>query len=393
MNAAETLARPSRRVLMLCYYFPPIRSSGTARSLEFASRLPRHGWEPVVLTVRDSKEPWSSRQEPEPEGIEIWRTREFNLHGLANFLHGSICRIARTFGSPPERNYIYDLLCLPDAQIAWQSTRAGISLARDVDLIYASCSPFSSAISACKIKRRTGLPLVVDFRDPWSLNTHHRESPRRQRAIRRFEKLVVEQCDRLILNSEGAAELYRATYPSEASKFVAIPNGYDALNLAPPSDRSQEGKFTIMHIGHFYGARQPDRLLEAIRMVGDPSVEFVQVGDPFPSLEHYSESVPIRLVPSVPRAEALKLMTTASLLYLVQGRVGQSRDIAVAAKTYEYLATGLPDPCGLSSRRQCGYRRPILDTFICRNLRTDRGDCGCPARRTVCARGRPAEDR
>jgi glycosyltransferase involved in cell wall biosynthesis len=295
-----------------------------------------------VLTVRDAKELWSSRQEPEPEGIEIRRTREFDLHGLVNFLHGSTCRIARAFGAEPERNYFYEYLCLPDAQIAWQSTRAGIRFARDVDVLYASCSPFSSAISACKIKQRTGRPLVLDFRDPWSLNTHHRESPRRQRAIRHYERIAIEQCDRLVLNSEGAAELYRATYPDAASKFVAIPNGYDALNLAAPRDPSASANFTIMHVGHFYGTRQPDRLLEAIRRIGDPSIEFVQVGDPFPSFQEYSKSVPIRLIPSVPRSEALRLMATASLLFLVQGRVGGSRDIAVAAKTYEYLATGLP---------------------------------------------------
>lgn len=342
MSGADASARSRRRVLMLCYYFPPIRSSGTARSLEFATRLPRHGWDPVVLTVRDAKEPWSSRQEPEPKGIEIHRTPEFDLHGLVNFLHGSTCRIARIFGSEPKRNLFYEHLCVPDAQIAWQSTRPGIRLARGVDVIYASCSPFSSALSACRIKKRTGLPLVLDFRDPWSLNTHHKESLRRQRVIQRYERSVIEQCDRLVLNSEGAAELYRETYPEAAAKFVAIPNGYDELNLAPPRDPSRSGKFTVMHVGHFYGSRQPDRLLEAMRMIGDPSLEFVQVGDPFPSLERYSRSVTIRLIPSVPRAEALRLMTTASLLFLVQGRVGQSRDIAVAAKTYEYLATGLP---------------------------------------------------
>ena len=35
-------------------------------------------------------------------------------------------------------------------------------------------------------------------------------------------------------------------------------------------------------------------------------------------------------------------MKSASILYLVQGRVEGERDVAVAAKTYEYLATGLP---------------------------------------------------
>ena len=45
------------------------------------------------------------------------------------------------------------------------------------------------------------------------------------------------------------------------------------------------------------------------------------------------------MLPPVSREEALKLMQQASLLYLKQA---VSDGIAVAAKTYEYLATGLP---------------------------------------------------
>lgn len=312
------------------------------RSVEFVKRLPQHGWDPVVLTVADAKEPWSARHEPIPEGVEVHRTRELNLHGLTELLHGASCRVARLFGRDLTRNLYRELICLPDPQIAWQTTLTGSRLARRCDAIYASCSPFSSALSACLIKRVTGNPAVVDFRDPWSLNTHHRDSALRRAAVARMERFVVERADRVILNTEGTKRLYEARYPAATGRFAVIPNGYDALNLAPPRPAGEGDGITIMHVGHFYGLRQPDRLLAALAELNDPAVEFVQVGGAFPSLREYEGRVRIRVIPSVPRSEALELMRSASILYLVQGRVEGERDVAVAAKTYEYLATGLP---------------------------------------------------
>jgi glycosyltransferase involved in cell wall biosynthesis len=327
---------------MICYYYPPLGSSGTMRSVEFVKRLPQHGWKPVVLTVADAREPWSARHEPEPEGVEVHRSRELDLHGLTELLHGASCRVARLFGRELARNLYRELLCLPDPQIAWQTTLTGSRLARSCDAVYASCSPFSSAVSACLIKQLTGRPVVVDFRDPWSLNTHHRDSAARRHAIEFMERFVMARADRIILNTEGARWLYEARYPGAAGRITVIPNGYDALDPVPPRDVPPDGRITIMHVGHFYGLRQPDRLLEALAALNDPTIEFVQVGSEFPSLREYAGRVPIRVIPSVPRAEALNLMKTASILYLVQGRVEGERDVAVAAKTYEYLATGLP---------------------------------------------------
>ena len=280
--------------------------------------------------------------EPVPEGVEIHRTRELNLHGLTEFLHGASCRVARILGKDLTRNMYRELLCLPDPQIAWQTTLAGSRLAQACDAVYASCSPFSSAVSACLIKRLTGRRVVIDFRDPWSLNTHHHDTLSRYHAISRMERFVVDASDRVILNTEGALRLYEAKYPEAKAKFAVIPNGYDALDVAPPRVAPPDGRITIMHVGHFYGSRQPTRLLAALAELRNPAIEFVQVGSELPSQNEYADRVRIRVIPSVPRAEALSLMKSASILYLVQGRVEGERDVAVAAKTYEYLATGLP---------------------------------------------------
>jgi len=327
---------------MICYYFPPIVTSGVSRSFEFAKLLPHFGWEPIVLTVTRSKDPWVQVSLGEqPNGLRVERTPEWNLAGLADFFHGSCCRIARIFGKNLNRNIFREYLCFPDSQIAWFSTIRARRLARECDLIYVSCSPFSSSLSAVVVKWLTGRRLVVDFRDAWSLNPYSHFGPLRRAIINRLERVVLYACDALIVNTEGAAREYASAYPEYRDKIVAIPNGYDVLT--PVDLRSSGGDFQIMHVGSFYGSRNPDELLECLAEFGKDDISFVQVGGSFCSYERFRDRVKIKIVPPVPREEAIEFMREASLLYLKQGREpGVSAYIAVGAKTYEYLATGLP---------------------------------------------------
>jgi glycosyltransferase involved in cell wall biosynthesis len=107
-----------------------------------------------------------------------------------------------------------------------------------------------------------------------------------------------------------------------------------------PVDRSPSGgNFQIIHVGTLYGSRNPDELLECLAEIKRDDIVFVQVGGSFDSYERFKDRVRIRIFPVLSREGALKVMQEASLLYIKQV---VSENIAVAAKTYEYLATGLP---------------------------------------------------
>jgi hypothetical protein len=119
-----------------------------------------------------------------------------------------------------------------------------------------------------------------------------------------------------------------------------IPNGYDALAPVPRAER--DGPFRIVHLGSFYGSRQPDALVEALGRLAPLPVEFVQVGGGY-TRPADTRGARLTVIDTVPRERALELLGGASLLYLKQGREpGVKHHVAVAAKTYEYLATGLP---------------------------------------------------
>ena len=63
-----------KRVLMLCYYYPPLASAGTQRSVGFTRWLREYGWVPVVLTVKQSRIRWEPRCEDVPRDVEVVRT-------------------------------------------------------------------------------------------------------------------------------------------------------------------------------------------------------------------------------------------------------------------------------------------------------------------------------
>ena len=44
-----------RKVLIIAYYFPPLGWSGVQRTLKFIKYLRNYNWEPIVVTVGESK--------------------------------------------------------------------------------------------------------------------------------------------------------------------------------------------------------------------------------------------------------------------------------------------------------------------------------------------------
>lgn len=341
----RTVGTGDRRVLMLCYYFPPLQTAAVARSVGFARLLPEHGWSPTVLTVDRAHDSWgiAGRDAPVPTDVCIERCREFNLDRPIALADGLLSRIAgRLRGRSVAGHWCRELLAMPDPQIAWRARGRGIELARQSDCIYVSCSPFSGIPIALDIRHRSGCPLVIDFRDAWSLNPHAPWKSRLyRRRIERLERRAIESAERIILNTTGALELYQRAYPEQAHRFVCIPNGYDALH---PARQSADGDpFTIMHVGTLYGNRSPERVLAALAELDLPGARFVQVGPSHPALEAWRDRVDIEVTGQLDPAAALERMRSASVLYLRQGFEAGVRDyVAVAAKTYEYLATGLP---------------------------------------------------
>ncbi|MFQ5750801.1 MAG: glycosyl transferase family 1, partial [bacterium] len=75
---------PTRKVLIITYYFPPSGGAGVQRTLKFVKYLREFSWEPVVLTARNADYPAydESLFSEVPEGVPVYRSKIFEPYRL-----------------------------------------------------------------------------------------------------------------------------------------------------------------------------------------------------------------------------------------------------------------------------------------------------------------------
>jgi hypothetical protein len=203
------------------------------------------------------------------------------------------------------------------------------------------------------IAEKTGLPLIVDLRDPWSLQTVDRglpeylASPAWIELAKRYENPIIASAALVAVNTDAFASAMVQTYPDRARHIVTVMNGADEDPI-PPS--SHDEVFRLRFAGSIYDVSAPAVLLQAAEQVirtlsltpQQFSIEFLM------DQSHY-EGVPVDLIarrtgvepfvtmqPLRPRAEALEFLAGATMLVSLR----QYSPMAIPAKLFEYVRMG-----------------------------------------------------
>ena len=355
------------RVLLLAYHFPPVGGAGVQRSVKFTRYLPESGWEPVVVTgpigsVGDSFLTDETFHDELPAELELHRVvGPEPLPGTG--WRGRAERWVR----------------LPPVWASWwvDGAVAASSGVRDVDVVFATMSPFASADAAARIAARLSVPWVADLRDPWALDEMrvYPTAVHRRLEERRMRRSLASAAG-IVMNTAEAAEVLIRRFPELRSKrVVAIPNGYDAADFAADPPARADRSFAIVHTGDLhtgFGLRHRRRrqlqrfvggavegvdiltrshvfLLKAIEDVRRRRrdlrdvLELHLVGALDSSDRDAIESDAVHLHGYVNHAEAVKLMRTADLLFLPMHDLPPGRRATIVpGKTYEYLAARRP---------------------------------------------------
>lgn len=339
-----------RKVLIVSYYYPPSAEMGAFRILRFTRHLPDFGFQPYVLTVQNrshgSIDP--ALLNDIPPDVRVIKTFSAE-HRLL--------RAPRLVGLDPR--WIF----LPDTHIGWLpfAVHRGAAIIRreDIDVMLASGPVFTSLLIGCRLKQKTGVPFVADFRDPWtqSVFTTHPTALHR-RMERRMEHAVLNAADYVVTTTEAMRQAMIETYPFLANRSVVISNGYDAEDFDGLVREPSSGRFTIVYVGRIYGPRTTGHFLTAVRRLVDrdsalrESMRIVFAGPRDHRTESLVNGLRLREVVDflgfVPHRAGLQLMVNADVLLLLMAReeaVGAgSSTIVIPGKTFEYL----------------GARRPIL---------------------------------
>ena len=358
-----------KQILIIAYYFPPSGGSGVQRVLKFAKYLPENGWQPTILTVDPAYAAYpdydESLVEDVPKDIRVVRTRSWDPYSFYAKLQGR--RKQDMIGTgfvrePANKGQISRLamwlranLFLPDARVGWvpfATPAAGRLIRKErYHALLTSGPPHSVHLVGRRLRRRFGIPWVVDMRDPWTDQWPNMVMPQTGLARRldaMFERSVLKEADAVVSVSDGVGKGLQTK--ASIQRYQTITNGFDSADIPPITEmRGDDAPFTLTYVGTLYGPRHVPALVQALANVVRERrfrVQFVGRVDEV-VVQAYREAglgEILQVVPYVPHAEAIGYMRAANVLLVIIDRVAHNRGIA-PAKMYEYLALGKPILC------------------------------------------------
>src|SRR3546814_11826622 len=124
-------------------------------------------------------------------------------------------------------------LNFPDKRVGWlpAARQRALHLFEEwrPDAIFATAPPFTALLIGYLLAKRARIPLIVEFRDRWSVDPYYPPPWWRRRLEHWTEARIVRHAAGLTTVSEPWAETYRARY---GKPVAVIYNGYDPADQA-----------------------------------------------------------------------------------------------------------------------------------------------------------------
>lgn len=358
-----------RKVLIVTYYWPPSGGVGVQRWLKLAKYLPEWGWEPVILTPENpafSLQDASLVQEVRPE-TEILRLPIWEPYGILEKLKGDkAARINQGITTEGEKAGLFQQALmwvrgnffLPDPRRFWVKPASEFILhileTNQIKAIITTGPPHSMHLIGQRVKKKSGVAWLADFRDPWSrweILQRMKLTPPVWQYHQRLEKRVLKEADLVLSASYGMEADFRQICP-EASIQV-LTNGVDEADLPEGfSTPHRPGKFRLVYAGLLNDKRNPALLWKVLDELCREMEGFAealeisltgnigqQVMEDLQQYEQFSDR--LKLQSSVPHQQVFRLYRQAAVLLLLIDNDPASK-VIIPAKLFEYLAACKP---------------------------------------------------
>jgi glycosyltransferase involved in cell wall biosynthesis len=343
----------AKRGLLVSYYFPPTGGGGVQRWVKYLKYLSGLGWEFCVIANDHS--PDSPKDETLlnelPQNIKIIRTQS----------SGTVDTIRSKFPFLKQSGYwqrwISAVFRITDSRLAWNSI-AGKYLKdelanNDYDVVIVTSPPYSLAFLASAINENLNCPVVLDLRDPWTINPYKIYPTRIHRILDEHrEKKTISKIDYLISAYQSTTDNYKNNIHNFNSKEVLIlPNGYDEedfKNIAA-IESFKGGSYNIGFSGTIYShLNTPDPVFEAMSKLikKGMDIHFHHVGTSVYDLSElakkYNIQKNIHVWGYTDHKSSLQLLQMMDALCLILDDRWPQSENTIGGKFYEYLRLKKP---------------------------------------------------
>ncbi len=350
-----------KNVLVVAYYFPPMGMGGTQRAAKFVKYLPDFGWRPHVVTVRDvAYYAHDTTLANDVAGATTHRTASLDPQRLLHLWYSARKKPRATgprHAGGSELNRLLNGLFVPDTKLLWLPFALVRALrvlkSENIACVLTTSPPHSAHLLGFFLKKLTGTRWVADFRDGWADgNFQYEPTPLHRWANKAMQKLVLSTADEVVAVSAGLTQKLQAGFPSRASDFHTIYNGFDSQDFKQANEDQEERKcLRIVFAGTLSGMAPIAGFLRALRNFLDKNesvqddilVEFagaVLDGGVHDLVSGLGLQRVVTFTGYVSHHQAVAKMCAADLL-LYPVAEHASRDF-VPGKTFEYLASAKP---------------------------------------------------
>lgn len=381
-----------KQVLLIAYLFPPIGGGGVQRAVKMARYLGEFGWKVHVLTVdpvyhatldesllAEIPDDVVIHRCPEDEG---WLNRlrlkqQLAITGGSGGDAKDASRTAEGADVKPRAGRsaslksglikmmkkVKNAVLIPDDQILWYpaAKKKGLEIVRTygIDAIVSTSGPHTNHLIARYLKRKTGLPWIADFRDPWTQNMHRSGIWWRERIEERLERSVHREANITLTVTHSFARNFNEKFGAAIERLEVIHNGYDPADYAElehlKKDPADADRCVLMYAGIFYQKRNPRLLLRAVKELIDEgdidrnriALRFAGVFD-YPGYSDNIDAVRelgltdiVEVVGNLPHKQALAAMKRSDILLLI-GDTAPGSGNYIPGKLFEYMAVGKP---------------------------------------------------
>lgn len=346
------------KILYISYFYPPLGGPAALRNLKTIHYLSAAGAEIHLITVKDIQYTYYDESLLERSRAKsITRAPSLDPMALLKRFTGKKPEHSQAiYTQSPEKLKLFIRRLFPiDDKIGWLPgliKSADKLLARkDFDLIYVSCGPFSSALAAYTLANKYALPLVVDYRDYWTLlKDYDLIGSLLSRAFSsHWERRILKRADLIVSATQGIVDDLAAHFdPQIKDKSFVLYNGYDEADFAElPAAQPDADYFSLAYFGNIYARRSLKQLYQAIleleRELCTPrNLRIKLYGNFNTEVYQEAESSGIRekigFLPQIPHRDALFEMQKADALILIVN--SSSPAGTLTSKIFEYLRLG-----------------------------------------------------
>lgn len=245
------MVNAEHKLLFIAFIFPPLAGPSPRHNLSTVRELLAHGFSPTVVTAPEavptvplllsavvrSLEPSASHW-PRDESLRSLIPEEVTVVRCPWSLgYRRVLRELADHMRVPRLKYFFaherHVLC----KVAQQALEAD-----DCELIYSVDGIGVEHSAALELKRKTGLPWVAEFRDPWIHNrpewqqirdtSWHWWCSRQFKRVRRLQQEIVNNADLVVVESPLHGEYLIRDFKLDAQKVVPFGMGFEPSYLS-----------------------------------------------------------------------------------------------------------------------------------------------------------------